>query len=86
MVNADECNALIKKAANANGLKTEQKINPFKWGEDFGWFSKKYKTGFFGLGAGVNMPALHHNDYDFPDELIPTGIEMFTEIIKEILE
>jgi metal-dependent amidase/aminoacylase/carboxypeptidase family protein len=58
---------------------------PIKWGEDFGWFSQKYKTGFFRLGAGINTPALHHNDYDFPDELIPTGIKMFSEIIKEIL-
>jgi amidohydrolase len=85
VVNADDCNAIIKKVATANGLKTGQKINPFKWGEDFGWFSQKYKTGFFGLGAGINIPALHHNDYDFPDELISTGIKMFAGIINEIL-
>lgn len=86
VVNADECNAIIKKAAIANGLKTEQKTTPLKWGDDFGWFSRKYKTGFLGLGSGVQTPALHHNDYDFPDELIPTGINMFSAIIKEILE
>lgn len=85
VINADQCNALIKKAAIANGLKTEQKKSPMKWGEDFGWFSQKYKTGFFGVGAGMNIPALHHNDYDFPDEIIPTGINMFIGIITELL-
>ena len=85
VVIADECNTIIKKAAIANALKTVLKTTPIKWGEDFGWFSQKYKAGFFGLGAGIATPALHHSDYDFPDELIPTGIKMFTEIIKEIL-
>jgi amidohydrolase len=86
VVNDDECNTLIAQAANTNGLKTITKPVPMKWGEDFGWFSKKYKTGLFGVGAGLTTPALHHEDYDFPDELIPTGIKMFTTIIKEILE
>ena len=85
VINADKCNAIITKAANINSLKLVHKTTPIKWGEDFGWFSQKYKCGFFGLGAGINTPALHHNDYDFPDEIIPTGIKMFTEIIKEIL-
>ena len=39
----------------------------------------------FGLGAGKTTPALHHADYDFPDELIPTGINMFGELIINIL-
>ena len=85
VINADECNVFIKKAAVINGLQTEQKTTPLKWGDDFGWFSQKYKTGFFGIGAGLQTPALHHNDYDFPDELIGTGINMLSEIIKQIL-
>jgi metal-dependent amidase/aminoacylase/carboxypeptidase family protein len=40
----------------------------------------------FGLGAGENTPALHHSNYDFPDELLETGIKMFTGIIDQILE
>ena len=40
----------------------------------------------FGLGAGINTPALHHNNYDFPEELIETGIKMFTSIITSVLE
>jgi len=39
----------------------------------------------FGLGAGENSPALHHEDYDFPDEIIETGAKMFYDIITHIL-
>ena len=63
----------------------EQKF-PFRFGEDFGWFSQQFPSAMFGLGSGLSTPALHHNDYDFPEEIIPTGIEMFYQIIKNILE
>ena len=39
----------------------------------------------FGLGAGINNPALHNSLYDFPDEILETGIDMFKKIIKNIL-
>ena len=39
----------------------------------------------FGLGAGINTPSLHDAAYDFPDELIETGIGIFQAVIEEIL-
>jgi metal-dependent amidase/aminoacylase/carboxypeptidase family protein len=39
----------------------------------------------FGLGSGVNSPALHNPDYDFPDQLIETGVKVFSGIIDGIL-
>ncbi len=77
---------LIKKVAVVNRLEVLHKTVPLRFGEDFGWFSKRYSTVFFGLGAGENQPQLHHADYDFPDELIQTGIRMFKGLISEILE
>ncbi len=38
-----------------------------------------------GLGSGEKTPALHNPDYDFPDEVIDTGITLFYQIAKEIL-
>ena len=40
----------------------------------------------FGLGSGIDSPALHHSEYDFPDEIIETGIDIFKTIIQNILE
>ncbi len=84
-VNDSECNRLINRVANAEGLLVNHRETPLKFGEDFGWFSREYKIGMFGLGAGQGTPALHHHDYDFPDELLESGIRMFAGIIREIM-
>jgi metal-dependent amidase/aminoacylase/carboxypeptidase family protein len=84
-VNNTTCNELIIQAAEANGFTLYQKPHPFKFGEDFGWFSQHYKTAMFGIGAGVDSPALHHADYDFPNALLESGIRMFMEIGKRLL-
>ena len=80
------CNNYIEKAAQENKFKIIKRPYPFKFGEDFGWFSKKHKTAMFGLGAGIDTPALHNADYDFPDEIIETGISMFKSIISNIMK
>jgi amidohydrolase len=85
-VNDPFCNELILKAAETNHFKTKEKPFPYKFGEDFGWFSKKYQSAMFGLGSGENSPALHNPDYDFPEDIIPTGMAMFTSIIEQILK
>ena len=77
---------LVEKVAVANGLEVLNKTVPLRFGEDFGWFSQRYKSVLFGLGAGENQPPLHHATYDFPDDLIQTGITMFKGLIAEILE
>ncbi|UZO79652.1 amidohydrolase [Aquimarina sp. ERC-38] len=83
--NNSECNQQVIKAAQKNKFKIIERPYPFKFGEDFGWFTTHYKTAMFGLGAGMNTPALHNSNYDFPDELIETGIDMFKEIITNVL-
>ena len=83
--NDRECNNYVIEAARENGFEVIEKPFPFKFGEDFGWFSKKYKTTMFGLGAGNDTSALHNADYDFPDEIIETGMNMFATIISKLL-
>ena len=39
----------------------------------------------FGLGSGEKTPALHNPDFDFPDELIETGVKTFYGIINQLL-
>lgn len=83
--NNAKCREVILKAARENNLHLIEKLHPFKFGEDFGWYAKSYNSAMFGLGAGIDTPALHNADYDFPDELIDTGIGMFVSIIKNLL-
>ncbi|MEX2336462.1 MAG: amidohydrolase [Fulvivirga sp.] len=75
----------IITAAKSLGLKITERKTPFKWGEDFGLFTQQYKGAFFGIGAGEDCPALHNPDYDFPDEILPTGSKLFYELCKNYL-
>jgi amidohydrolase len=84
--NHPEAVQTIKQAAQLNHFTISENETPFKWGEDFGLFTQNYKGAMFGLGAGKNTPALHNPDYDFPDDIIPTGVHMFYTIINEVLK
>lgn len=81
-VNDEPSTAIIQQAAAELGLSCHHKDHPFRWGEDFGEFTKRYQGAMFGLGAGKNKPDLHNPDYDFPDEILETGIAMFARIVK----
>lgn len=78
---ATEC---IKRAIQKNGLVFDDLEEPFRWSEDFGNFSLVAKTTMFVLGAGETQPQLHNPDYDFPEELIETGMKMFISIADEL--
>jgi len=84
IINNKKCIDLIEKSANKNKLEVDYKNTPFKWAEDFGYYTQKYKGGFFGLGAGINQPALHNANYNFPDDIIQTGIDVLYNIYKEL--
>ncbi|HBG69844.1 MAG: hypothetical protein A2W93_00500 [Bacteroidetes bacterium GWF2_43_63] len=73
----------VKMASEKCNLNYIEKPEPFSWGEDFGLITNEYPGAFFGLGAGTNVPALHNPDYDFPDELIEIGAQMFFAIVEE---
>lgn len=75
----------VRQSAELKNFKTKERPFPFKWGEDFGAFTSKFKGCMFGLGAGEEMAALHNPDYDFPDELIEYGVEIFSGIKESIL-
>lgn len=68
------------------GSEVEVMKDPYLWSEDFGKFTSKYHGFFFGLGAGEQCHPLHHSAYDFPDEIIPTGIKLFETYIRDRLK
>jgi len=81
--NNDECVSIVEQSAKQNNLEIKYNEKPFKWSEDFGYYSQKYKACFFGLGSGLSQPQLHNADFDFPDEIIETGINVFYTIYKK---
>ncbi len=83
--NDPECIALIKTAAQQLQLPSVNLSTPFKWGEDFGLFTQNYKGAIFGLGAGLQALPLHHKDYDFPDDLIVNGVNVFIRLTDLLL-
>lgn len=84
-VNDTKAVDMIEQASRDLNLTVSEAHIPFKWSEDFGHFTNKYKGALFGLGSGVDQPQLHHTDFDFPDALITSGARLFYNISKLIL-
>lgn len=83
--NNAEAVKLIRESADSCGLEVRDTEQAFRWGEDFGLFTERFPGALFGLGAGVDQPPLHREDYDFPDALIETGTDLFVKIIRNSL-
>ncbi|MEQ8204827.1 MAG: amidohydrolase [Woeseia sp.] len=82
-VNSPAAVNIVRQAAA--GLPLAEATEPFRWSEDFGRFTQLGDGAFFGLGAGESVPALHNDDYDFPDALIQQGADVFLNIIDVCL-
>lgn len=82
--NHSEAVNMVREVAGQSDLTFNQMERPNPWSEDFGLFLQQSQGAMFGLGSGVDQPALHNPDYDFPDELIPTGINMFWGLIQKL--
>lgn len=74
----------VRKAIESEGFPNTELQEPFRWSEDFGRYHHSCQTAFVALGAGREQAALHHPDYDFPDQLIEYGLALFTAIIREV--
>lgn len=81
--NHSDATDLVVTAATNLGFDILMLDEPFRWSEDFGHFTRHSKGTLIGLGAGINHPALHNPDYDFPDELINTGAKLLLQLCVE---
>ncbi len=75
-VNDSDVVGVVVATAMALSLSVLEMERPFAWSEDFGHFGTVCPAALIGLGSGVDVPALHHPTYDFPDGLIPTGVAL----------
>ncbi|MEA2096135.1 MAG: M20/M25/M40 family metallo-hydrolase, partial [Candidatus Cloacimonadota bacterium] len=86
VINDDECVDIIISASKLLDKEVIAMKNPFLWSEDFSYFTQDIKGAMFGIGSGVDHPQLHNPDYDFPDDILDTGVCMFKEIIHKLLK
>jgi amidohydrolase len=82
---SDDCVATIEAAAASAGFDVRHLDEPFRWSEDFGYFTAAFNGAFFGLGSGADQPQLHDDGYDYPDELIAAGADIYRAIIDRHL-
>lgn len=80
-VNDGEEVEACRKKLEKRGLACMEAKEPLRWSEDFGWYLKKTKGMFFGIGAGKDCPALHTADYEFPDEVAEAAMEAFEALL-----
>jgi amidohydrolase len=84
-LNDPGCVEIIKDAAKEIGLSYREMEEPFKWSEDFAYFTATNKGAQFGFGAGEELPNLHNPFYDFPDDIIePAGL-LFFKLYEKLL-
>jgi len=76
----------------AGGVVGEERVStaglPIAAAEDFAYFAQAVPSAYFFLGAGEpvgDTPGCHHPDFDFDDDLIETGVRMFTGLVRDRL-
>jgi metal-dependent amidase/aminoacylase/carboxypeptidase family protein len=84
-VNDAEAVAIARAAMDAVRVGHDDVGLPMRASEDFGMFGQGAKAAMLCLGPGVDYPALHTSDYDFPDDLIPVGARIFERIARDLL-
>ncbi|MEX2483278.1 MAG: amidohydrolase [Brumimicrobium sp.] len=83
-MNNEEVVETIKNSCQTLDLNYINRSTPFDWGEDFGLFTQHFKGAMFGLGSSENAFSLHDDRYDFPDATIPTAVQLFAELAKQL--
>ena len=79
-MNSSRETELVEQAAKELKLSVNCIKEPFPWSEDFGRFGSVCPVCLFGLGSGFEHEPLHSPVYDFEDEIIDTGVEVFYQL------
>lgn len=70
-------------AATRLGFPVVEMKEAMRASEDFGRLAALCPLALFGLGAGTGCRALHDSSYDFPESLVPRGVDLFLTILEE---
>jgi len=83
--NHPESTQILRNALDTVNTADDNSGLPMRASEDFGRFGQHAKSAMLFLGAGTNHAALHNPDYDFPDDLIPIGAQIFHRVARDLL-
>lgn len=73
----------VLRAAHTCGFDVITPDVGLRGGEDFGLFTERFPCCMVLLGAGDDHHPIHNPNYDFPDELIDTGVRLFDTIVRQ---
>ena len=79
-MNSNRETEVVEQVAKDLKLSVNYIKEPFPWSEDFGRFGNICPVCLFGLGCGLEHEPLHSPIYDFEDEIIDTGVEIFYQL------
>ncbi|WP_412553218.1 amidohydrolase [Shimia sp. MIT1388] len=86
VVNDTEATDVARKAAQTLGHTIHEMPTPMRWSEDFGCFGDDgAKAAMLYIGSGETTPQLHNPDYDFPDAIVPVVVDLFCQILHDLL-
>jgi amidohydrolase len=84
-MNDPEVTQWVLDAAHECGFDVLSPEVGLRGGEDFGLFSERFPCCMVLLGAGEGYHPVHNPNYDFPDELIDTGVRLYETIVRRAL-
>ncbi len=76
-VNYKESVDKVRKVCEEKSLPLREMKAPYRGSEDFGHYLKYAKGAFVYIGNGEDYPHVHTFEYDFRDEMIEMGVELF---------
>ena len=87
-INHPRCAEAVTRVATAQlgAARVTEADLPNAGGEDFAYFAREIPAAYFFVGArrpGEDTPVCHHPDFDFDDDLIPTGMGMFLGLVRD---
>nr|BAJ99571.1 predicted protein [Hordeum vulgare subsp. vulgare] len=84
-INDMESVQLVQRIASECEFPIHWMDEAFPWSEDFGVFLLSMKGAMFGIGMGEAHEPLHGESYDFNDDMIQSGMTMFSNIMLQAL-
>ena len=78
--NNKACLERVRSAAGLAGKEVIEMKELWRASEDFGYYTKNMPGAIFYIGTGEQAPLLHTPEYDFPDEIIETAIEVMRNL------